>query len=222
MGSIEVEIMIKNDQTDKYAWKFKNNDYFGKSTQSLLLVHTFVSYGCGVGREMASGCKWGLLRTKKGPTSHPRIAHGQRYPLPCFIAVPRSWGESRAVASKYQCSVKTGVNLHTSIHTSICLLKRAWFQAQEVWFQASVVCSKAFCLKRKGLFSVRDDFRLKRLEFRPQWAGLELWAWGGGPTYGQIDAHMEIHLKFTSNQPPQALTLHLQSARDGLKDGQTN
>ena len=67
MGSIEVEIMIKNDQTDKYAWKFKNNDYFGKSTQSLLLVHTFVSYGCGVGREMASGCKWGLLRTKKGP-----------------------------------------------------------------------------------------------------------------------------------------------------------
>ena len=45
---------------------------------------------------------------------------------------------------------------------------------------------------------------------------------GGGPMYGQIDAHMEIHLKFTSNQPPQALTLHLQSARDGLKDGQTN
>ena len=48
--------MIKNDQNDKNAQKFGNNDCFGKS---FLLVHTVVSYGCGLGREMASGCNWG-------------------------------------------------------------------------------------------------------------------------------------------------------------------
>ena len=41
--SIEVKIMIKNDQNDKNAQKFGNNDCFGKSTQSFLLVHTVVS-----------------------------------------------------------------------------------------------------------------------------------------------------------------------------------
>ena len=51
--------MIKNDQNDKNAQKFGNNDCFGKSTQSFLLVQIVVSYGCGLGREMASGCNWG-------------------------------------------------------------------------------------------------------------------------------------------------------------------
>ena len=46
------------------ASKFKKIDYFGKSTQFFLLVHVVVSYGSGLGLEMASGCNKGLLRTK--------------------------------------------------------------------------------------------------------------------------------------------------------------
>ena len=61
-GSIEVEIMTKSGFN---ASKFKKIDYFGKSTQFFLLVHVVVSYGSGLGLEMANGCNRGLLRTKK-------------------------------------------------------------------------------------------------------------------------------------------------------------
>ena len=54
--------MTKNDFN---ASKFKKIDYFGKSTQFFLLVHVVVSYGSGLGLEMANGCNRGLLRTKK-------------------------------------------------------------------------------------------------------------------------------------------------------------
>ena len=52
---------------DKNASKFKKIDYFGKSTQFFLLVHTVVSYGIDLGQGMASGCDMELLRTKKWP-----------------------------------------------------------------------------------------------------------------------------------------------------------
>ena len=54
-------------ENDKNASKFKKIDYFGKSAQFFLLVHTVVSYGIGLGQGMASGCDRGLLRTKKWP-----------------------------------------------------------------------------------------------------------------------------------------------------------
>ena len=56
-------------ENDKNASKFKKIDYFGKSTQFFLLVHTVVSYGIGLGQGMASGCDRGLLRTTPPPES---------------------------------------------------------------------------------------------------------------------------------------------------------
>ena len=56
--------MTKND---KNASKFEKKDFFGKSTQFFFLVHTDVSYGSGLGQEMASRCDRGLLRTQKWP-----------------------------------------------------------------------------------------------------------------------------------------------------------
>ena len=50
---------------DKNASKLKKIDYFGKSTQFSLLVHTVVSHGSGLGREVYSGCDRGPLRTQK-------------------------------------------------------------------------------------------------------------------------------------------------------------
>ena len=46
----------------------KKIEYFSKSTQFSLLVHTVVSHGSGLGREVYSGCGCdrGPLRTQNG------------------------------------------------------------------------------------------------------------------------------------------------------------
>ena len=70
--------MTKNDIN---ASKSKKIDYFGKSTQFFLLVHTVVSYGIDLGQGMASGCDRGLLRTKKWPKKvlkMNRFSHTQK------------------------------------------------------------------------------------------------------------------------------------------------
>ena len=42
---------------------------------------------------------------EKGETSHPRIAHGQRFPIPCLELQVKKWSESRAAAPKGRCPV---------------------------------------------------------------------------------------------------------------------
>ena len=54
-------------ENDKITLKFQKIDYFGKLIQFLFLVHTVVTYGSGLSREMASGCDRGLSRTQKWP-----------------------------------------------------------------------------------------------------------------------------------------------------------
>ena len=54
-------------ENDKITLKFQKIDYFGKLIQFLFLVHTVVTYGSGLGREMASRCNKGLSRTQKWP-----------------------------------------------------------------------------------------------------------------------------------------------------------
>ena len=81
-------------ENDKNASKFRKIDYFGKSIQFSLLVRTVVSYGSGLGQEMASGCDRGLLRTKKWPKKVLKMN--------CFTQIQKLMKNNENFSSQWQ------------------------------------------------------------------------------------------------------------------------